>query len=163
MTAAESLFSGVGTMRVLCRRFDWDSTPLGLVEQWPQALRAMTTVALGSPVAMVLLWGPQLVQIYNDRFSELMGNKCPGGLGQPVRDCWPEAWNFGAPLYEGVMQDGESFTFEDQPLVLQRQRSPERVFLSLTFSPIPLHANSVGPAGGGTHTNNATTACFTLP
>lgn len=48
---------------------------------------------------MVVLWGEQLVQIYNDVYCGIMGDKHPAGLGQPTRDCWPEVWNINEPIY----------------------------------------------------------------
>lgn len=85
---AATLFVGTGEMRGLCRNFAWERTPLGSVEQWPAALRAVAGVVMTAPLGMIVLWGPDLIQIYNDRYREVMGAKHPGGLGIPTRDCW---------------------------------------------------------------------------
>jgi signal transduction histidine kinase/CheY-like chemotaxis protein len=148
MPDAATLFAGAGEMRALCRSFDWSRTPLGPVERWPAALHTITGVVMAAPLGMTVLWGPALVQIYNDRCRELMGAKHPGGLGQPARHCWPEVWDFHGPLCEAVMQRGESFTFEDQRLVLERHGAPEETFFSLTYSPVP-HDGGDGAAAGG--------------
>jgi PAS domain S-box-containing protein len=142
--AAERLFAGPGELRALCRARDWASTPLGTVEGWTPGLRAAAGLVLASPVAMILLWGRELAQIYNDGYRRVMGAKHPGGLGQPTRECWPEVWDFNAPLYEGVLGRGESFTFTDQRLVVLREGSPEEAFFTLSYSPVPDDDGSVG-------------------
>ena len=153
--AAARLFAGPGEMRARCREMDWAATPLGPVEAWPASLRTVAGLVLAAPTAMVVLWGPELVQIYNDRHREVMGDKHPAGLGQPTRACWPEVWAFNAPLYEGVVQRGEAFTFTDQPLVIQRHGRPEEAFFTLGFSPVP---DDGGGAGGVLVTVAETTA-----
>lgn len=60
---AAALFDGPGEMRALCRAHDWAATPLGPVEGWPQILRTAAGLVLGSAFPMILLWGPELVQI----------------------------------------------------------------------------------------------------
>jgi hypothetical protein len=53
-----------GMMGALVRAHDWSLTPLGPREVWPADLRATVDLVLGAPMAMVLLCGPELVQIY---------------------------------------------------------------------------------------------------
>lgn len=115
---------------------DWSRTPLGPRAQWPGSLRALTDMLLAHPTAMIVLWGPELVQIYNDSYRLVMGSKHPGGLGQPTRECWPEVWLFNAPLYEGVLERGETFEFEDQPLTIHRYGQDEQAFFNLSYSPL---------------------------
>ena len=52
-------------MAALVRATDWSRTPLGPMDLWPQALRTLVDVLLAHPLPMVLLWGPDLIQIYN--------------------------------------------------------------------------------------------------
>jgi PAS domain S-box-containing protein len=135
--AAGRLFAGPGELRALCRERDWAATPLGPVEGWPASLRTMAALVLAAPMPMILLWGAELVQLYNDPYREVLRARHPAGLGQPTRECWPEVWDFNAPLYEGVARRGESFTFTDQPLVVERRGHREEAFFTLTFSPVP--------------------------
>lgn len=94
---------------------------------------------------MVVLWGSELVQIYSDGYRAIMGAKHPAGLGQPTRQCWPEVWQFNAPVYEAVLGRAESLTFEHQRLVIERHGSPEEAFFTLTYSPV---FNEAGQAAG---------------
>jgi hypothetical protein len=85
-------------MARLVRDHHWAATPLGPIDRWPKSLGLTVDLILHSPIAMVLLWGPELTQIYNDAYRRVMADKHPAGLGQPTRECWPEAWAFTAPV-----------------------------------------------------------------
>ena len=67
---------------------EWAETPLGPVETWSPSLRTAAGIALACEFPMIVLWGEELIQIYNDGYREIMGTKHPGGLGQPTRECW---------------------------------------------------------------------------
>ena len=95
-------FDGPGEMRARCRALDWASTPLGPVETWPTSLRTIAAVVLAAPPPMIVLWGPLHVQLYNDGYRAIMGAKHPDGLGRPNRACWPEVWDFNAPVFEAI-------------------------------------------------------------
>ena len=82
----------------------WSLTPLGAIDGWSPSLRAVVNLVLDSPLAMTVLWGPDLVQVYNDAYAVLCGRRHPRALGQATRDCWPEVWEFNAPIYEAVLR-----------------------------------------------------------
>jgi len=81
---------------------DWSATPLGPLTSWPQSLKTAVDLMLASPLAMIVLWGPELIQIYNDGYALIAAARHPRALGQPTQDCWPEVWAFNAPIYEAV-------------------------------------------------------------
>jgi PAS domain S-box-containing protein len=154
----DRVFQSEGELARLCRAKNWSETALGPVESWPAGLRAVAGLVVAAPAPMIVLWGPDLVQIYNDGYREVMGKKHPAGLGQPTRECWPEVWDFNAPLYEGVAQRRESFTFSNQPLTLERHGHPEEGFFTLTYSPA---LDDAGEVGGVLVTVTETTADVT--
>jgi PAS domain S-box-containing protein len=124
-----------GEMAQRVREHDWASSPLGPVQQWPVSLRTTVQTVLAHPFTTIVLWGPQLVQVYNDAYRALMGAKHPAGLGRPTRECWPEVWHINAPIYERVIQ-GESLSFEDALYPLARSGDVEDVWLTLSYSPV---------------------------
>jgi len=64
------------------RNVDWPATPLGPVESWPPTLRSALSLCLGSPVPMMIWWGPELVTLYNDAYRPILGSrKHPRALG----------------------------------------------------------------------------------
>ena len=122
-------------LRSLVELKDWALTPLGARENWPQSLGTATDIVLDSPLAMTVLWGPDLIQIYNDAAAVITGARHPRGLGQPTRDCWPEVWEFNAPIYAKVMT-GTACSFPGQVLTLERNGTLEDAWFDLTYSPL---------------------------
>ncbi|HLM66576.1 MAG TPA: PAS domain-containing protein, partial [Longimicrobium sp.] len=128
-------FPGEGEMAARWRALDWAATPLGPVQAWPPRLRAAAELVLDAALPMVLLWGPELVQLYNDGYRALMGAKHPPGLGQPTRECWPEVWHLNAPIYERV-RAGESVLLEDALFPITRSGTLEDAWFTLSYSPV---------------------------
>jgi hypothetical protein len=92
------LFPGDGEMARRMRALDWSATPLGPVAQWSQSLKTAVALCLASRFPILLWWGPQLVELYNDAYRPVLGDtKHPGALGAPGRDLWPEIWAGSAP------------------------------------------------------------------
>ena len=132
---ATRVFHGEGEMAQRCRTLDWAATPLGPVEQWPQSLRTAAQLTLASIFPSIVLWGPELIQIYNEGYRLILGVKHPAGLGQPTHDCWPEVRYINAPIFDRVLQ-GETLTFEDALYPLFRSGVLEDAWFTLVFAPI---------------------------
>lgn len=124
-----------GDAQALIARLDWTQSPLGAASQWPQSLRTAVDIVIHSPMPMLLLWGPQLAQIYNDGFALLAGNKHPKAFGQPTHLTWPELEDFTTPIYRAVLQ-GQVRSYSEQRFSLQREGHEQEFWLDLTYSPI---------------------------
>ncbi|MDI3309495.1 MAG: PAS domain S-box protein [Acetobacteraceae bacterium] len=141
--------AGQGTMPgpgqevgALLRGKDWSATPLGPREGWPPGLRAIIGLILASPLPMLALWGPELVQLYNDGYAAILGAGHPSALGQPFRARRPETWPSMAPIFAAVLR-GEARFVEAQKRILLRRGIPEEAWFDLTFSPLRDEAGSV--------------------
>ena len=77
---------GGGAAGDVLRAMDWSRTPLGPIAQWPLSLQAVVRATLGTHQATCLFWGPELINIYNDGFIPLLGEKHPAAMGQPARE-----------------------------------------------------------------------------
>jgi len=121
--------------QALIARIDWANSPLGAASTWPQSLRTAVDIVIHSPMPMLLLWGPQLTQIYNDGFALLAGSKHPQAFGQPTHLIWPELKDFTDPIYSAVLQ-GQVRTYSEQRFTLQREGRESDFWLDLTYSPI---------------------------
>jgi PAS domain S-box-containing protein len=95
----------------------------------------MVDFLLDAPMPMNLLWGPELIQIYNQANLPLMGNKDPAALGQPVSECWPETWHASLPIYERVFA-GESLVLERTFRTVLRKGFPEDCYFDSYVTPI---------------------------
>lgn len=115
-----NLFVGSGEMAERCRAYDWAATPLGPPETWSQSLRTMADAVIASRNPMLLFWGPDLVQFYNDAFRPSIGARHPRALGMRAPDFWTDVWSVVGPMIERVMTIGESVWFEDMYLPIDR-------------------------------------------
>ena len=136
-----------GDMRARVRAFDWSATPLGPREHWSSALRWAVDLALASGFPMAVRWGPDLVQIYNDAYAGLLGEKHPRVLGRPLREVWPEIADRLLPLNQAILRgERESFFAEDHLWTIERFGVPEEARFTISYSPIP---DSRAPHGIG--------------
>jgi anti-sigma regulatory factor (Ser/Thr protein kinase) len=112
----------------------WEDGQLGQRGSWPSTLSVAVDIALASGFPMLVFWGPDLIQIYNDAFKPILGARHPAALGQTARDCWPEIWGTIGPLLRGVLETGEPVWAEDMPLVLERNGFPEQTYFTFSYS-----------------------------
>ncbi|MDO5705273.1 MAG: PAS domain-containing protein [Paracoccus sp. (in: a-proteobacteria)] len=134
MRATEPWPLGDGEMTGMIRQHDWAATPLGPIPGWPLSLRLMVDLTLSSPVATILLWGPELIQIYNDPWRVIMGHKHPAALGQPTLECFPEITATMAPLYQR-MWAGEGIVMENMLLPIRRNAQVRDAWWNVHYMP----------------------------
>lgn len=143
-TTDEALAGG-GEMGALIRAKDWSRTPLGPVASWPQSLRTAVSICLGSRFPYLIIWGEEMVQIYNDAFAPILGPaKHPQALGQCARDTWPEVWPFVGPMVDATLHRGEASWVENQLFLFDRGDRTEEVYLTFSHSPIRDETGKVG-------------------
>jgi PAS domain S-box-containing protein len=84
----------------------------------------------------VILWGPEMVQFYNDSYRPLMTQKHPEALGQTAPECWKEAWHLIGPQWEAVRANGATFFMEEVLVPVLRNGVLEDVYWTYSYSPI---------------------------
>ncbi|MGN5352309.1 response regulator [Ralstonia sp. L16] len=125
-----------GEMAQRVQAFDWASTELGPIQDWPPSLRAAVQMVLACPVPLVMLWGRHGYMVYNDAYAEFAGGRHPYLLGCPVELGWPEVADFNRHVMD-VCLGGGTLSYRDKELVLLRNGRPEDVWLDLYYSPLP--------------------------
>ena len=138
-----SFFAVGGETGALIRSMDWSATPLGPRDAWPESLRSLVAVILASSFPMAILWGSDLVYIYNGAYRVIAGEKHPDAMGKSIRDVWPETWEFNKAVLERVMTRGETDHLEDQLYRTARHGSMEDGYFTLSYSPIHSGAGQV--------------------
>lgn len=123
-------------MRAEIEQYDWSRTPLGSADTWPDTLKTVLGVVLDTAFPMLIMWGPDLIQVYNDGYIPIFGDKHPRSLGAPARDCWADIWNEVGPLLEGVYENGRAVFFENLPLMMERHGGYEQAYFTFSYSPI---------------------------
>ncbi|HYC02037.1 MAG TPA: ATP-binding protein [Azospirillaceae bacterium] len=132
--AALTFRGGSGTATVL-RHIDWASNPLGPVSGWPQSLRATIRTLLASRYPMVLVWGPDFIQFYNDSYAELIGDRHPAALGGDIRITLAESWDTLGPMIDTVMRTGEANWTPSLLLLMNRAGYAEEAYFSVSHAP----------------------------
>jgi PAS domain S-box-containing protein len=86
---------------------------------------------------MLIWWGPELIQFYNDAYRQTMGpERHPSALGQGGRECWAEIWHIIGPQIEQVMSGGGATWHENQLVPVTRQGRLEQIYWTYGCSPI---------------------------
>ncbi len=133
--AVAGFLRGAGMAGRLIGDFDWASTDLGPIVNWPHSLKVTVGTIVHSSVPMVLLWGAHGYMIYNDSYSEFAGARHPELLGSRVREGWPEVADFNDNVMR-VCLAGGTLAYADQELTLYRHGLPEQVWMNLNYSPV---------------------------
>ena len=134
---------GPNALRELIRARDWASTPVGPPDTWPRSLKVLVKTMLASRFPMILTWGPQLTQFYNDGYSRLIGDKHPAALGIDIRVTLAEAWNTLGPVIREVMETGVASWLPALPLLLQRSGYREESYFDVSHAPAEDDAGAI--------------------
>ena len=60
-------------MASLVSTFDWATTPLGPIAEWPESLKAVVRILLTSRFDMWMGWGTELTFLYNQHSARRLG------------------------------------------------------------------------------------------
>ncbi|HMC15514.1 MAG TPA: ATP-binding protein [Albitalea sp.] len=154
-SVSADLFAGGGEMGAIMRATDWSATRLGPVQHWPQSLKTMLGVVLGSRFPMLLWWGPELLHLYNDAYRPILRDKHPASLGAPAAQVWAEVWDVAGPMARGVQEGGPATWTEDLQLFIHSGSMAEETYFTFSYSPVP---GDDGRVGGLLNTVQETTA-----
>ena len=135
--------SGGGETGAMMRAHDWSRSTLGHPSGWPQALRTVVALMLNSKFPMFVAWGEQLGFVYNDAYSEILGDKHPASLGAPFKQIWGEIWDDIAPIVERALQ-GEGTWWEKLPLLMNRHGYDEQTWFTFSYSAVRDDSGAVG-------------------
>ncbi len=138
--------SGGGEMGRLILSYDWASTPLGTIENWPQSLQTTLSIIMHSRFPMFLFWGEDLICFYNDAYRPSLGNegKHPSALGKKGAEVWPEIWHIIKPLIDEVRAGKQATWSEDQLIPIYRNGKIEDVYWTFSYSAVYDESGKVG-------------------
>ncbi len=138
-----SWLSGGGEMGALIRSMDWSATPLGPLQDWPQSLRTSVSLCLSSTFPILVAWGPDDIQIYNDAYRPICGELHPRAMGGPFKEIWASALPVVGDAFDRAHK-GEGAYIKDQRMFLDRYGYLEEAFMTFSFSPIRAESGEVG-------------------
>jgi signal transduction histidine kinase/CheY-like chemotaxis protein len=143
-------------MAVLVAEKDWSTTLVGPREQWSPALRMMVDHVLGNGFGLLLWWGPDYVQFYNDAYRPVLGTKHPRSLGQPASECFSEIWDIIGPMIDRPFHGGPPSVMDDLHLEVDRYGFLEETHFTVAYSPV-FDETADGGIGGVVATVHETT------
>ena len=122
----------------LIRAHDWASTPLGHPSTWSASLRNVVRFLISNRFPMLLWWGPDYIQLYNDNYAPILGTKHPAqAMGKPFRECWHEVYSILEPMVDRPFNGGPSSWLDDMELIVRRHGFPEESHFTGSYSPVP--------------------------
>lgn len=131
-------------MGALIRAYAWNNTALGAPEAWPQSLKTLSALMLGSTQPMFIIWGTERIWLHNDAMTPVMGKKHPGALGQHALDVvWSEARDALAPLFANVFA-GTPVQMDDIALELDRYGKLEEAHFAFSYTPVRDESGAIG-------------------
>jgi PAS domain S-box-containing protein len=133
----QELFAGGGEMAALIRSHDWSHSALGAVEEWSQSLKTAIGLVLGSPYPMFIWWGDQMINLYNDAYIPMLGQRHPQALGESAFNVWADVWEVVGPQAEAVLNEGKSSWNKEALLIVERNGYPEETYFTFSYSPVP--------------------------
>jgi PAS domain S-box-containing protein len=124
-------------MRDAIREYDWGFTVLGPMAEWPVRLRVIVDLMLDSAEPMVVWWGPDYLQIYNDAYSSRIDAKLGNiALGQPAVSTWKHGWATIEPFVEDVFRTAISKTYNEFAFSIERNGILKEAYWTYSLTPI---------------------------
>ncbi|MDB5109793.1 MAG: domain S-box protein, partial [Mucilaginibacter sp.] len=140
----QPFLTGGGQMGELLRSRNWSETSLGPPGEWPAALKQTVSMMLTTTFPVLICWGKDYIQLYNDAFRPINGEtKHPQAVGRSARDTYAEIWDTIGPMFEEVM-NGQSIGFPNFMVPLNRNGYPEDCYFNFSYSPISDENGKIG-------------------
>jgi PAS domain S-box-containing protein len=135
-SSAAANIIGKGEMAARIRDFEWALTPLGPLNRWSPELFSLVNLILSCPTPARMLWGPDLILIYNDSYRLIPGKRHPDALGRPARDVFQDIWNVVGRLLETAFVSGEPFVLDRRRVPIETAEGVKEFYLDCTYSPV---------------------------
>ncbi|RYG91684.1 MAG: histidine kinase, partial [Alphaproteobacteria bacterium] len=123
-------------MSKIVHDFNWSATPLGPQDSWPVTLGSALSICLNTPIVSAVLWGPELITIYNDAYVLALADRHPWALGKPHSQIWADVWDVLGPQVELVIETGNGFSTHHQLLKMHRHGRIEDTYWLYSFAPL---------------------------
>ncbi|MGZ5203128.1 MAG: two-component system sensor histidine kinase/response regulator, partial [Telluria sp.] len=123
---------------------NWSDTPLGAADQWPQSLRTSLSICIACRFPILVFWGPEMVNLYNDESIPILGKKHPWAIGRAGAEVWRDVWPVVGPMLENVARTGNAVKADDMHLIMNRNGYEEETYFSFSYSPISDESGGVG-------------------
>jgi PAS domain S-box-containing protein len=139
---------GGGRMGARIRFHDWSSTQLGDPDTWPTGLKVALRLLLNSQQPMLILWGPQKLEFWNDACLEAFGvDPFSTPLAAPGPLLWAGLWPVIGPQIESAMSGTDLGSGQTQLVPVVEPGHKAETWWAFSYSPIDDAAASSGIGG----------------
>ncbi len=130
-----SMFPGGGIAGEVLRNTDWPIT-LGPVEAWSMSLKAHVRAMLNTLQPTCLLWGPELIHLYNDGYIPILAEKHPLAMGRRGQEVYSDAWPIVGKLLNDVVAHGQAVLFAEMLIPIVREGRLKDAWWNYSYSPV---------------------------
>lgn len=127
---------GDGEMAARIRDHDWDTTPLGELQDWPAQLRNVVQLLLDSPEPTCLLWTAEGFHLYNDAYIAVLNARHPQALGRSFAGVWPESAHLDQARHASVLRTGRAIRLHDRAYLIAIGGITRERFFTVTATPV---------------------------
>lgn len=127
-----------GLMARLIVEKNWDHSPIGKIQNWPDSLKLTLGLILSSRFPKILIWGPENICFYNDEYSLLLGTegRHPAMLGAKAKEAWPENWKRLKNIIKDIYDGNPSVLNENVTAPIFRNGRVETAWWTFNASPV---------------------------
>lgn len=124
-------------IRAHYQKIDWALTPLGAMASWPESLQNITRICLAANTPMCIFAGQDLVLLYNEAFTQLLGASLhPWALGRPGRFVGERLWPWLHAEVTKVFQEAKSIQNDDKRILNRGDGRTVESRLAYSLTPI---------------------------
>ncbi|SMO60834.1 PAS domain S-box protein [Fodinibius sediminis] len=127
---------GKGTMAEQFRGHAWSETSLGSISQWPEKLKATVDIILHADTPRAVFWGTDFTFLYNDRWTDLLGDKHPSILGTSLEKTQPALWEKIKSELKATRETGAPRELKNLQLPVGREQDDDTALFNLRFTPV---------------------------
>ncbi|TKX25946.1 histidine kinase-like protein 2 [Elsinoe australis] len=113
-------------------RFDWASSSIGPIKEWPTDLLQLVHLILLDPSPQCLFLADDHILLYNVAYAVFAGERHPAIMGQSLFDAWSEAVELNISIFSFIDATGRSFIMDDFNISLNRKGFLEELYLKWT-------------------------------
>ncbi|KAJ9626880.1 hypothetical protein H2203_003336 [Taxawa tesnikishii (nom. ined.)] len=119
----------------LLKNHDWAATSLGPISRWSTSLKQAVFITGANPNPKVILWGEELIMIYNEAAAHVFGAKHPAALGARAGEIWSEVWDDLSEVVRLAVEEGKTTRLPASLLFLERYGYVEESYWSIMVLP----------------------------
>lgn len=119
------------------RKFDWTKTVVGPMHTWPVDLRARVVTIMASREPRFLLWGEDMIMLYNEAVAQMLVNFHPASLGMPLASIWGAGLtNLHTQNIRQSLNEGRSISIKAAEFLIERRGYQEEAYFDAEYSPL---------------------------